>query len=111
MDRSEYKIPDQLDGRPYMFPATLSGIDVTQNETNSTNKIMYNLCSVIHHLSCKSGKLKDTNGVEGHFTAAVKIDNNWISVDDEKMAKINAINGSTARILFYRKIEQEDAFS
>jgi ubiquitin C-terminal hydrolase len=97
-----------------MFPAKVLSDTIeieTQDEdisTNNENEIMYNLCSVVHHKPSKCGKSKDTKGVEGHFTAAVKVDDNWISVDDEKLEKIDAINGSTTRILFYRRIEQED---
>ena len=66
-------------------------IPTTFNENNG-----YNLCAIVH------------NNNFGHYTATVKVDNNWILVSNNDLEVVlapekEAIEKTTAEILFYRK--------
>ncbi len=64
-------------------------IPTTFNENNG-----YNLCAIVHYNNF------------GHYTATVKVDNNWILVSNNDLKVVlekEAIEKTTAQILFYRE--------
>lgn len=105
VNRSNCEVKPVLQGLPY-FKYYLD----KEFEIND----MYELCAVVHHISPPS---LENNGVElvsnentavtGHFIATVKVGDNWILTDDEKVNIVDekeVIDGTTSYILFYKKI-------
>ena len=112
MHREECNFLHQLDGRSYIFPTKLFGDsfgDWNCEVINCEDEIKYNICAVVHHYPPQSNRrnAQIDDGYRGHYTAAVKVDNKWIMVDDSELSEVDeeqAMNKQTATILFYQKI-------
>ena len=109
MDRGKCNFLHELDGRSYMFPTKLFNLWNCELDINGEDEINYNICAVVHHVPpTNNRRTKDADdGYRGHYTAAVKVDDNWILVDDSELSVVKeeqAMNKETATILFYQKI-------
>ena len=96
-----------------MFPTKLFGEKWNcELDINGEDEInyWYNICAVVHHVPPTNNRRskEQDDGRRGHYIAAVKVDDNWILVDDSKLSVVDeeqAMNKETATILFYQKNE------